>query len=406
MTPRKSTSMLYALYLIFFLDGFGMGLVFPLFAQLVPTPLFQDIPLLATTTHTPFFFGILISAFSFAQFCSLKLFFSIQTRFQLKPALLWSIFLMSIGFFISGAAIEISSYTYLFLGRIFTGFFAANIALCLFPNPFLITHPEKASLYHNKLHTIMLWSLMLGILTGGLSSNFVLFPSTSYAMPFWLTGFMALGIFGFSLFTLNSPKDKETPHFKFPISLIALWKDDSIESYKSLYLVFFFFLLGWIAFLQFASLYFYVVFQASNSFITGTLAGITIAVLSAYNIFSKPYIKLLPFRLFFFLSLVGLIIFSILLFFVTDQLIASLLHIAIALHAGLMLKGISHKLSLENHEIYSKVLFLKSSTAIFAAFITPLIGGFIALYSIPSLFLYMAVCFVISLTTSISLRSK
>lgn len=400
MTYTKSNSTIWALYLIFFLDGFGVGLVFPLFSKLLQTPLFDTIKELSTFDLIPLFFGLLIGSFSLAQFVGMKVFVFYVNRIRLKAILLWSIFLMAVGFMISGIGVETNSYSLLFFGRLFTGFFSANIVLCLFPKISSITHPEKVFFYHEKLTAISLYALMLGVLIGGVSSDPSLFYSATYATPFWITTFFSLSILAFSMFTIpNGEKEKMIIHL--PYSPLIFWKDESIESHRPIYFIFFFFLLGWLAFLQFSSLYFVRVFQSPPLFITATLAGMTISVLAAYNVFAKTYLKFFSPRGYFFLCLSTSIIYQILLLYVTNLYVASLLHIALAASAGLMLKGLSEKLTFHSGLIHSKLLFLRASFAILATFITPIFGGIFALYSITSIFLYVTICFLISLIFSL-----
>ncbi len=120
---------LFPVYLTFFLDSFGIGMIYPLFTPLLLFPEYHILSTSISILRKTILLGLLISAFPFAQFFGAPLIGAISDRLGRKKCFLITVSATGIGYFITGLGIILGLLPLMFIGRLWTGFFAGNLTL-------------------------------------------------------------------------------------------------------------------------------------------------------------------------------------------------------------------------------------------------------------------------------------
>ncbi|MFC2049481.1 MFS transporter [Chlamydiota bacterium] len=125
------TKSLIATFFILILDNLGYAVALPLFPVLLLNPPFFLLNPAVQEMARHIYLALLIAAFPLGQFFGALFFGELADRFGRKKILLWTISGTLVGYLLSGLALTYSSYPLLFLSRLMTGFFAGNLAVCL-----------------------------------------------------------------------------------------------------------------------------------------------------------------------------------------------------------------------------------------------------------------------------------
>ena len=202
------------LYLIYFLDIGGIGVVFVLF-----TPLIVNNPQLFGLTHLSIeqrnvILGLLYAAYPLCQFFGAPLLGEISDRFGRKKPLVFSALMTGFAFFLSAVAIGIGNLFLLFFSRILAGLGAGNVTIALASVSDLIPEPERPK-YMGTFNMVGGISWILLPFFGSFFSNSKILPFFTPSTPFWMMAvlFCLGGILVSRLFPhLNVKEHKGTFH--------------------------------------------------------------------------------------------------------------------------------------------------------------------------------------------------
>ncbi len=228
MGSKKRT--LTAIFIILFLDTFGYALLFP---SLFLNSKIAILPIDTKETTFHILLSIMLMAYPLTQFFGATFFGNISDHYGRKKILSVTILGTIIGDICSALSLYAQSYTLLLLSQLFTGFFAANLGICM---------AVFADIFGTKKARGKAFCFVAAILGFSWMISFflvVLFNSPKFnyhpATPFWC----------FALFSLISliiflPLVKETA----PTYACTRQKLLARDHLRMLYLIIFFWSLG------------------------------------------------------------------------------------------------------------------------------------------------------------------
>ncbi len=248
---EKKKRSLFPIFLTYFLDNFGLAIIFPIFTPLIikshsiismATPYLEKTVLL----------GLLIAAFPLAQFFGAPLIGQFSDRFGRKRAFFITILGMAIGYTATSVSIMAGSLTGLFISRFFTGFFAGNLTLCL--AAIADMSPDDATRAKNfgQIGAIGGLSFIIAIAFGGLFSDPHISGYFNPSFPLWITAFLSYInlVCMIMLFHETHPSSKRggaNPFKGIHNIVVGL----QIRELRVIYVVNFLFMWAWVASMQF-----------------------------------------------------------------------------------------------------------------------------------------------------------
>ncbi len=265
----QKKSLFYPVLLTYFLDNFGLAIVYPIF-----TPLFLHrgwgmLDLNATAFQRTALLGVAIAIFPLAQFFGSPLIGELSDRFGRKKAFCATILGTCIGYALTGLSIALGSFLLLLVGRLWTGFFAGNLTICLAAIADVSLDEEARTKNFGILAAVGGLSFILAILIGGSFAAFA--PS----LPFWLTSFLSLMNFFcmLSLFKESHPsRAKGGLHLLQGIhNILTVLKQGTL---CKIYLIYFFFMICWSTSMQFLPAFLFERYAVSRQALILTFVGI------------------------------------------------------------------------------------------------------------------------------------
>lgn len=262
----------YATLSLYFLDNFALALVYPIFTPL----LFHKHSefLVGIDSGRIAYLGFLIAAFPIAQFFGSPVIGGIADRYGRKKAFYWTLFGEFLGFVMSALAIKQNNFYALLFSRLWTGFFAGNLTVCLAVFADTNTSTKSRSKGFGNLMMIGGLSFMAAIFVGGLFSNSDLFVYFTPATPFWITATLCiinLVIIKKFFYETTAPTKTHLLH-----CLARIFCKCQYMHVRKLYFVYFLFMFAWITTLQFLSPLLFTDYNVQPLAITATLFGMSL----------------------------------------------------------------------------------------------------------------------------------
>lgn len=265
LQSNKNNFILHAapLLLILFIDGMGLGLVFPLLNAL----LFDPASHFFTTTITPIMqnmiYGITIGIFMLCWFFGAAMLGDLSDQIGRKKSLIICLLGAFFGYLLSAIAIIFHSIVLLILGRMIAGFTAGSQPIAQAAIVDLSKPEDKARNIGLILFAISL-GFIAGPLLGGMLSNNHIVHWFGLSTPFYFASLISFINFVLLLLLLketfiNTDKTRIRPHRALEIFIDA-FKHPKI---RLLSMIFFIFILGWSSFYSFISLYLLKIFDFS-----------------------------------------------------------------------------------------------------------------------------------------------
>ena len=266
---------LFPIFLTYFLDNFGLAIIYPIF-----TPLFfqnEGLFFEASTTYLQktILLGLLIGSFPLAQFFGAPLIGQFSDRVGRKKAFYITILGTAFGYTITAFSILENSLGLLFASRVLTGLCAGNLTICLAAIADQSVDQKTRTKNFGSIAAIGGVSFVLAILSGGILSDPKHHPLFDPSFPFWLTAALSYINFFIMLFLFEEthPKQPEGVLNAFQgVKLLFLAVRSSHVS--ALYFVNFLFMLSWVATMQFFPITMFKRFHLSVEKLTICLAGV------------------------------------------------------------------------------------------------------------------------------------
>lgn len=269
---------LFPIFLTYFLDNFGLAVIYPIF-----TPLFLQQGHLIIPQETSYFLrtlllGILIGAFPLAQFFGAPLIGQFSDRSGRKKAFLFTIACTAFGYTMTAISIFYNSLPMLFASRFFTGLFAGNLTLCLASIADMSPDEKTRSKNFGQIGAVGGLSFIIAIAAGGIFSDSKFSTLFNPSLPFWITATLAyvnLLVLYFLFQETHPVKGRPSLNPFRGIHHIA----DAIRNrqVRRLYCINFLFMLAWVASMQFFPTYLIRHFYFTTTSITFCLIGVGFA---------------------------------------------------------------------------------------------------------------------------------
>lgn len=243
---------LYPVLIVYFLDVFGLAVVYPVFSPLLLKPEFGFISNYTTLFERTLAFWFLIACFPIAQIFGSPLIGEFSDMYGRKKAFVATILGTGIGYLLTALAIEYQILSLLFISRLWTGFFAGNLTICLATVTDISTDEHSRAKNFGLIGGVGGFSFILAILAGGAlytaKSGTGLHPS----LPFFLIALISLVNLILMLilfkesFIPNSFLSRPNP-IKGLNNIISALRNKPL---RMSYLIYFFFVLCWVTSMQ------------------------------------------------------------------------------------------------------------------------------------------------------------
>jgi DHA1 family tetracycline resistance protein-like MFS transporter len=256
----------YSTLFVAALDNFGVCIVFVIFAPLIFNPAYAIVSPDTSSAMRNLLLAITLSAFPFAQFFGAAILGEYADRVGRKKALLLTLFGTLLGYAFSAISVDLKSVHFLILSRLFTGFFAGNIAICLAILADMTSKDKSRGKAYGNLTIVYGVSAALAIVVGGFLSNPELSSFFNPSIPFWITCFLSLcAFFLIKVFFTETAKVHKPESYRLSQELAKILEAVQIKETRFVYLAILCWSLGWTLAVQWFSAYSIQKFAVSQS---------------------------------------------------------------------------------------------------------------------------------------------
>ncbi|NGX39775.1 MAG: Tetracycline resistance protein, class B [Chlamydiae bacterium] len=381
----------FPVLLTYFIDNFGLAIVYPIFTPFFLKPGLHLIGADITFFHRTLLLGLLIASFPLAQFFGAPLLGALSDRIGRKKVFLATLTGGAIGYLMTGFGVHFQEIFLLWSGRALTGFFAGNLTLCLAAVSDITQSKQQRVRNYGFIATIGGIGFVLAILTGSSLSNPDLETFFRPDIPFFVTAFFTcINLLLMALFFKESHVSRPHDKKEFYQGVKNIGKALRTKGIRLIYLGYFLFMLCWIPTMQFLSAELIHNFQVRPDTITLTFVFVGITW-SIANFLINPILShLLPPVKTFTFALALLSLFLFLTLIPHESLPLFLFHFfAATLCAALSWTSGLAALSLTGSKgIQGSILGVNQSIVAIASFIGPIAAGAIAGIDIRNLYLF------------------
>lgn len=374
---KKARKSLWSILFVAAMDNFGYAVVFAMFTPLIFSPQYDLIAADTTTTMRHAYLAILFASFSFAQLFGAPLFGDLADQIGRKKALYISIGGVMAGFLLSGVAILLSSFWFLIFSRLFTGFCAGNLSICLAAISDLSPTETVRSRNFGLVTVIWAVSWNIAMLVGGFLSDPTQSTAFSPDLPFWITAALTgLSFLALSKYYTESALHKTQTKLSLSKGIQDIFLALKITRLRPFFVIVLFWAIGWGVSVQWYSTYGMLKYNATQTdvswglFLQGLTWGLGGALVNPLLLHKyKPLV----------ISLIGFAGATFLLFLagcLSSYLAFLICWCAAATFASFALSNAMHLTSMLAPEgIQGKVMGLNQSMLALGGICTPFIGG-------------------------------
>ncbi|MDF1795379.1 MAG: MFS transporter [Coxiellaceae bacterium] len=194
-THKKSTlHFLYAglpLFVVLFLDGMGLGIVFPILNGIVQSPASHFFTSAISTQERSFIYGIVIMVFMLCWFIGSTVLGDFSDKAGRKKALMLCLGGSALGYFLTALAVMWHALWLIFIGRIIDGFTTGSQPIAQ-ASIIDLSHDEQKSRNLGLILMSLSLGFVLGPALGGLLSDPHVVSWFDYKTPLVLAGIISV----------------------------------------------------------------------------------------------------------------------------------------------------------------------------------------------------------------------
>lgn len=293
MSQQKSLLQMFPLFLVLFIDGMGLALLFPILNGMIISPHSHFLPVDTSATMRNFLYGFTVSIFMLCWFFGAAVLGDLSDKVGRKKSLLICLVGACLGYFLSAVAVLYSSFLWLIVGRIIAGFTSGSQPIAQAAIVDVSSDIHKARNIGLILLAVSL-GFVLGPILGGVLSDSHLYHGFGLSTPLYFAAVISL-LNAFLLYFSFDETFSKTGKIKIRWSeaihvFIAAFKHPAI---RLLSVVFFIEILGWSNYFSFISLYMthtYHFTTLGNSLLLAVMgAGFSLGFGVLMDIFSKRF---------------------------------------------------------------------------------------------------------------------
>lgn len=245
----------FALFLVLFLDGLGLGLVFPMLNSILIDPQTSFLSVDTSMQLRNILYGVVVGSFMLSWFFGAPILGDLSDTVGRKKGLLICLIGAILGYFLSGVGVAAMSIGWLITGRIIAGLTSGSQAIAQAAIVDLSTPETKSRNIGYILLSVSL-GFIVGPMLGGFLSNKEIVPWFTFSTPFYFAALLSFLNTLFLLFFFKETfkqvrKIKITPHHAIVIFLSA-FRHRTIRYLSIFFLVF---LLGWSNYYTYISMF-------------------------------------------------------------------------------------------------------------------------------------------------------
>lgn len=256
MSSNKSFFVAAApLLLILFIDGMGLGLVFPILNNLIIDPNSTFVASILPETTRNLIFGGIVASFMLSWFFGAPFLGDLSDTIGRKKALMICLVGAALGYLISGLGVLINSISLLVLGRVIAGFTSGSQPIA---QAAIVDLSDPAHKTRNISFVLLALSLgfIFGPLLGGVLSNSSLIPWFNYTVPFYFACAISLINAGLLNYLFKETfKRTEAVKIKLHRAISIFSSAFKHEKIRMLSLIFLIMVFGWSSYYTFISMY-------------------------------------------------------------------------------------------------------------------------------------------------------
>ena len=191
MKKSQSLCAVFPLLLVLFIDGMGLGILFPILSTLIANPVSTFLSTHLSEAMRDFVFGATIAIYMLAWFFGAATLGDLSDSIGRKKALMLCLVGSLFGYLLSAVAILLHSLALLLLGRLVAGFTAGSQPIAQAAIVDVSTEQTKT---RNLAMIILAASLgfVFGPMLGGVLSNSHFIGWFTYTTPFYFAALLAL----------------------------------------------------------------------------------------------------------------------------------------------------------------------------------------------------------------------
>ncbi|WP_019216935.1 MFS transporter [Legionella tunisiensis] len=256
MHQEKSLSSILPLFLVLFIDGMGLGLLFPILNTIIIEPQTGFLPAETSLGLRDFYYGLTIGIFMICWFFGAAILGDLSDSVGRKKSLMICLLGSFLGYFLSAIAIVSQNFWLLIVGRIIAGFTSGSQPIAQAAIVDVSSEEHKARNIGFILLAVSL-GFVFGPIFGGLLSDNRLVSWFGFETPMYFAAVLSLlnAALLYRSFneTFTKAHDKIKIQWHHAVNIfISAFKHPSICKYSVVLLVMIF---GWSNYFSFISLY-------------------------------------------------------------------------------------------------------------------------------------------------------
>ncbi|MCB1826784.1 MAG: MFS transporter [Coxiellaceae bacterium] len=263
MNQPKSLLANLPLFVVIFIDGMGLSLLFPILNSIIVDPVSHFLSASTSTATRDFLYGLVVSVFMLCWFFGAAILGDLSDKVGRKISLIICLVGAFLGYLLSAVAIVSSSLTLLIIGRVIAGFTAGSqpIAQAAIVD---ISAPEHKARNIGLILLSVSLGFVFGPIIGGVLSEPKIVSWFNFQTPMYFAAAISLLNAAFLWLTFHEThetKGKLNIRFHYAINIfISAFKHKGIRYLSLVFLVMIF---GWSNYFTFISMYMITHYKAT-----------------------------------------------------------------------------------------------------------------------------------------------